>query len=95
MGKKKQDVFITQLYPISSQLQAKCSRSGLSCLLRDSEDPWGSTDEETRHCSQAKRHLYQVIEEVSTQQEHEDRRHKLFRSGNLYFENEETESQRV
>ncbi|KAH0507431.1 Tumor necrosis factor ligand superfamily member 10 [Microtus ochrogaster] len=45
------------------QLQAKCSRSGLSCMLRDDEDPWDSTDEETRHCSQAKRHLYQVIEE--------------------------------
>lgn len=73
MGKKKQDVFITQLYPISTQLQAKCSRSGLSCMLRDDEDPWDSNDEETRHCSQAKRQLYQVIEEVSTQQEHEVR----------------------
>lgn len=47
------------------QLQAKCSRSGLSCMLRDSEDSWGSTDEETRYCSHAKRQLDQLIEEVS------------------------------
>nr|XP_048308591.1 tumor necrosis factor ligand superfamily member 10 isoform X3 [Myodes glareolus] len=60
-------VAVTYMYFTNEmkQLQAKCSWSVLSCLLSDGEDPWGSTDEESRHCSQAKRQLYQVIEEVS------------------------------
>lgn len=73
MDERKQDVLLTQLYPISTQMQAKCSWGVLSCLLSDGEDPWGSTDEESRHCSQAKRQLYQVIEEVSAQQKHDVR----------------------
>ncbi|XP_059121266.1 tumor necrosis factor ligand superfamily member 10 [Peromyscus eremicus] len=47
------------------QLQNKFSRSGISCLLKEEEDPWGSTEEEHRHCLQAKRKLYQLIEEVT------------------------------
>ncbi|XP_075806826.1 tumor necrosis factor ligand superfamily member 10 [Microtus pennsylvanicus] len=60
-------VAVTYMYFTNEmkQLQAKCSRSGLSCMLRDGVDHWDSTDEETRHCSQAKRQLYQIIEEVS------------------------------
>ncbi|XP_038203611.1 tumor necrosis factor ligand superfamily member 10 [Arvicola amphibius] len=60
-------VAVTYMYFTNEmkQLQAKCSRSGLSCMLRDGDDPWDSTEEETRHCLQAKRQLYQVIEEVS------------------------------
>ncbi|KAL1778114.1 tumor necrosis factor ligand superfamily member 10 [Sigmodon hispidus] len=47
------------------QLQDKYSRNGMSCLLKDDEGSWGSTDEELRYCLQAKRQLYQLIEEVA------------------------------
>lgn len=47
------------------QLQNKYSRSGISCLLKEEEDSWGSTEEENRYCLQAKRELYQLIEEVT------------------------------
>uniref|UniRef100_A0A8C8TNT1 Tumor necrosis factor (ligand) superfamily, member 10 n=1 Tax=Peromyscus maniculatus bairdii TaxID=230844 RepID=A0A8C8TNT1_PERMB len=54
-----------QLYSVSTQLQNKYSRSGISCLLKEEEDSWGSTEEENRYCLQAKRELYQLIEEVT------------------------------
>lgn len=72
-----------QLYSVSTQLQNKYSRSGISCLLKEEEDSWGSTEEENRYCLQAKRELYQLIEEVSTQQELEVRGERVFRPSSL------------
>lgn len=49
------------------QLQDNYSKMGLACFSKENEDFWDSTDEEIlyRPCLQAKRQLYQLIEEVS------------------------------
>lgn len=69
MGKKKkeQHVFTTQLCLLSTQLQDNYSKIGLACFSKE-DDFWDSTDAEilNRPCLQAKRQLYQLIEEVGT-----------------------------
>ncbi|XP_052036685.1 tumor necrosis factor ligand superfamily member 10 isoform X2 [Apodemus sylvaticus] len=48
-------------------LQDNYSKIGLACFLKENEDFWDSTDEDilNRPCLQAKRQLYQLIEEVT------------------------------
>ncbi|XP_052036684.1 tumor necrosis factor ligand superfamily member 10 isoform X1 [Apodemus sylvaticus] len=62
-------VAVTYMYFTNKmkQLQDNYSKIGLACFLKENEDFWDSTDEDilNRPCLQAKRQLYQLIEEVT------------------------------